>query len=70
MDLCGSAVAFYSVGYAFAFGDPDTNSRISFIGSGNFFLSGMTDDETGLKYSYWVFQFSFAATSEQLLQEL
>ena len=67
LDLCGSAVAFYSVGYAFAFGDPDTNSRISFIGSGNFFLSGMTDDETGLKYSYWVFQFSFAATSATIV---
>ena len=64
LDLCGAAVSFYSVGYAFTFGDSNNSSSdITFIGTGNFLLLGMTDDESGMEYSHWLFHFAFAATS-------
>ena len=65
LDLCGAAISYYSVGYAFTFGDSNRSSSndITFIGTGNFLLLSMTDDETGLDYSHWLFQFAFAATS-------
>jgi len=60
IDACGSAIAFYVCGYAFAYGG-DSDS-ISFIGSNHFFLSDMGGDDSG-KYSHWLFQFAFAASS-------
>ncbi len=63
LDLCGSAISFFIVGYAFAYGSNDINNGITFIGGSNFFLVDMTDDETGLELCYWFFQCAFAATS-------
>lgn len=66
LDVCGAAIAFYCVGYAFAFGD-EKQQGITFIGSGNFLLLDMTDDETGIAYTQWLFQFAFAATSATIV---
>lgn len=65
LDLCGAAVSFYSLGFAFAYGD-GSQTGVTFIGSGNYFLLGMTDDETGIEYSNFFFQFAFAATSGKI----
>jgi Amt family ammonium transporter len=47
----------YSVGYAFAYGGSDySNPNKSFIGTENFFLIGVED------FTFWLFQFAFAAT--------
>jgi hypothetical protein len=62
LDVCGSSVAFFFVGYAFAFGgDPNTTS---FIGDTNFLLIETAENDIyGLGYAHWLFQFAFAATS-------
>ena len=66
LDVCGSSVAFYFVGYAFAFGgDP---SETSFIGNSNFLLMDTADgisnnNSTAFQYAHWLFHFAFAATA-------
>lgn len=69
LDVCGSSIAFFFLGYAFAFGgDPD---QTSFIGSTNFMLMGTAAEvsSNGLDYAHWFFHFSFAATSgESIVQ--
>jgi len=66
LDVCGSSIAFYFVGYAFAFGGDEQPGKVSFIGSSNFLLlDGDTanGDSRALLYSHWFFHFSFAATA-------
>lgn len=64
LDICGSSIAFYFVGYAFAFGgDPE---KRSFIGTSNFLLQDLGDDTTGIGYAHWLFQFAFAATAGKI----
>lgn len=60
--VCGSSIAFYFVGYAFAFGgDP---GKVSFIGSSNFLLlDAGSGDTKALIQIHWFFQFAFAATA-------
>mmetsp|Transcript_9217 Transcript_9217/g.13064 ORF Transcript_9217/g.13064 Transcript_9217/m.13064 type:complete len:543 (-) Transcript_9217:96-1724(-) len=61
LDACGSALGFYSFGFAFAFGGQDGASK-TFIGSSNFFLSGL--ERSGpAGFIFWAFQYAFAATS-------
>jgi Ammonia permease len=66
LDVCGSSVAFYFVGYAFAFGgDP---SKTSFIGNSNFLLLDTahaisSSNSVGYQYAHWLFHFAFAATA-------
>ena len=71
LDACGAALAFYLVGYAFAFGkdappgfappaealtDDDPSHQRSFIGTSNF-------ASLGPSASYWFFQYTLSATS-------
>jgi hypothetical protein len=63
LDICGSSIAFFFVGYAFAYGGEDPNKK-TFIGSSDFLLTGVAnEDDTGMYYVFWWFQFSFAATA-------
>lgn len=69
LDACGAAIAFYSIGYALAYGgshsqwgilDNDyasnTNStQKTFMGTSHFFLYNVTD------YAFWLFQYAFSA---------
>jgi hypothetical protein len=52
MDACVACVAFYTVGYAFAFGKGGT-----YIGETNFFGTGDID------LAFWFFQYAFSATA-------
>jgi len=58
LDACGAAVAFFTVGYAFAFGGMDEQSSSkTFVGNANFFLMDVDD------YAFWMFQYAFSAAS-------
>ena len=59
LDACGASVAFYSVGYAFAFGDGSNPN--GFIGTTNFFLMGVED------VAFWLYQYAFSAASATIL---
>ncbi|KAL7558883.1 hypothetical protein ACA910_019419 [Epithemia clementina (nom. ined.)] len=56
LDACGAAVAFFAVGYAFAFGETDSTG-FTFLGKRNFFLTGDVDQ------GFWFFEFAFSATA-------
>lgn len=43
LDACGAAVAFYLIGYAFAFGDGVEATEKTFIGFNNFLSRGDVD---------------------------
>lgn len=57
LDACGAALGFFSFGYAFSFGGTAEAGDLTFIGNSNFFLRGDVD------YTFWIFQYAFAATS-------
>ena len=58
LDACGAAIAFYTVGYAFAFGgQDDTSGKKSFLGTENFFSMGDVDA------GFWFFEYAFSATA-------
>jgi ammonium transporter, Amt family len=62
LDAASAALAFFTVGFAFAFGGPgggdgtDKNA-VSFIGATNFFFSGDVDP------AFWFFEYAFSATA-------
>ena len=62
LDACGAALAFFTVGYAFAFGgdSPDSEGK-TFIGSSNFFLMNVDD------LAFWLFQYAFSAASATIV---
>lgn len=59
LDSCISAVCYYCLGWAFAYGKPSN----AFIGYGQFALSTMPDS----MYPNWFFQFVFAATASTIV---
>ena len=62
LDACGAAVAFFFVGYAFAFGGDDAESNTkTFIGTSSFFLMDVDD------LAFWLFQYAFSAASATIV---
>jgi ammonium transporter, Amt family len=58
LDACGAAIAFYMVGYAFAFGGQDSVVGNTFVGTTNFFLTGEP-----VNMGFWFFEWAFSATT-------
>lgn len=65
IDACIAAVAWWSVGYAFAFGSGCRGN--AFIGSSQFFSSGVSTDESNSYFSSWVFNYAFSATASTIV---
>jgi Amt family ammonium transporter len=61
LDGAIGSVAFWAVGWAFAYGVDSEGSAGGFIGTHNFFLHGFND------YASWIFQFAFAATAATIV---
>ena len=61
LDACGAAIAFFTVGYAFAFGgesNPNVDKTVTtFLGTENFFGKGEVD------LAFFFFQYTFSAAS-------
>ena len=60
LDIVSSTIAWWLVGYGFAFGE----TRYGFIGVSGFALDGLT---TANQYNFWMFQWAFAGTSATIV---
>ncbi|GKZ01253.1 ammonium transporter Amt3 [Mayamaea pseudoterrestris] len=62
LDACGASLAWYTIGYAFAFGGSDPYSpNKTFIGVTDFFLMNVED------LAFWMFQYAFSAASVTII---
>ncbi|CAE7331136.1 amt-3 [Symbiodinium pilosum] len=64
-DVVFGALAYYAFGFGISWGSPSN----SFMGLGRYFLDITSDDyqNTGVVFSSFIFQFSFAATSTTIV---
>lgn len=64
LDSCGGGLAFWSIGYALAYGGDDSNDLSkTFVGNKGFFLQG--DDN--IRFENWFFQFAFACALSSIV---
>jgi len=61
LDSCGGGLAFWAVGYAFAYGGQDSGPK-TFIGHTNFFLM-----DPNARFEEWFFQFGFACATSSIV---
>ena len=65
LDACVGALAWFYLGYGFAFGKPsDETGMNSFIGSGNFAMKGVS---TQKDIAMYLFQWSFSAAATTIV---
>lgn len=62
LDSCGGGLAFWAVGYAFAYGGDDANSGKTFIGNSGFFLAN-----DHIQFKMWFFEFAFASALSSIV---
>ena len=71
LDSCVSCIAFWSMGYAFAFGKEENRTgndgNNNFMGHRGFFLAGNGYNNDGSHYAIWFFQWAFAATATSIV---
>ena len=65
-DACAGAMAFWLVGYGFAYGTVDGKANFINYGGWAFASSGFKNEEDN-HYLGWCFQFSFAATAATIV---
>jgi Amt family ammonium transporter len=63
LDSCGGGLAFWAVGWAFAYGGDDASKGFTFIGNADFFVTS----ETGIPLELWFFQFAFACALSSIV---
>ena len=62
LDSCGGGLAFWAVGYAFAYGGDNPQGGKTFIGSAGFFLADGT-----VEFESLFFQFAFACALSSIV---
>lgn len=62
LDSCGGGIAFWAVGYAFAYGGDVQGGPKTFVGNTDFFL--MYDN---VDFAFWFFQFAFACAVSSIV---
>lgn len=62
LDSCGGGLAFWAVGYAFAYGGDDPTGDPTFIGNRGFFLANGE-----IELHNWFFQFAFACALSSIV---
>lgn len=73
LDSCISCLAFWAMGYAWAFGKENnsgdgSDGNNNFLGHRGFFLAGKEyTDNGGSQYAMWFFQWAFAATATSIV---
>ncbi|XP_038073148.1 putative ammonium transporter 2 isoform X2 [Patiria miniata] len=68
VDVIFGGITYWTVGYAFSFGDPVHQNQNAFSGYGNFFLDVQSNSsEIGQRYSHFIFQLAFATTATTIV---
>jgi Amt family ammonium transporter len=60
LDACGSAIAWFLIGYSLAFGGRGEIVGTTFVGKGNYFASVVDP-------SFWFFEYTFSATATTII---
>ncbi|KAG7354892.1 ammonium transporter [Nitzschia inconspicua] len=63
LDSSGGGLAFWAVGWAFAYGGDDDSNKFTFIGNTDFFVS----HNSGVPLELWFFQFAFACALSSIV---